>query len=59
VDDEPDVFVPGVRAGELYGYYADGPNQPDQGLVFDGIKLLVDPYTGTGNRVNACSDHRS
>ncbi|MBI4899560.1 MAG: glycogen debranching protein GlgX [Actinobacteria bacterium] len=38
------VFVPGLRAGQLYGYYADGPYQPDQGLVFDPLKLLVDPY---------------
>jgi isoamylase len=38
------VFVPGLRAGQLYGYYADGPHQPDQGLVFDRHKLLVDPY---------------
>jgi glycogen operon protein len=22
------VFVPGLRAGQLYGYYADGPHQP-------------------------------
>ncbi len=38
------VFVPGLHAGQLYGYYADGPHQPDQGLVFDRLKLLVDPY---------------
>jgi isoamylase len=38
------VFVPGLRAGQLYGYYAEGPYQPDQGLVFDRQKLLVDPY---------------
>ena len=38
------VFVAGLRAGQLYGYYADGPYQPDQGLVFDRRKLLIDPY---------------
>src|ERR1035437_1410815 len=36
------VFVAGLRAGQLYGYHADGPDQPDQGAVFDGLKLLVD-----------------
>ena len=38
------VFVPGLRAGQLYGYYADGPHQPDQGNMFDRQKLLIDPY---------------
>jgi isoamylase len=38
------VFVAGLRAGQLYGYYADGPDLPDQGLVFDRLKLLIDPY---------------
>ncbi len=38
------VFVAGLRAGQLYGYYAEGPAQPDQGLVFDSQKLLIDPY---------------
>jgi glycogen operon protein len=38
------VFVPGAETGQLYGYYADGPYEPDEGLVFDPQKLLVDPY---------------
>jgi isoamylase len=38
------AFVSGVGAGQLYGYYAVGPHEPDQGLAFDGQKLLVDPY---------------
>ena len=38
------VFVSGLRAGQLYGYYADGPDQPDRGDMFDRQKLLIDPY---------------
>ncbi len=38
------VFVPGVQAGQLYGFKAYGPNDPAQGLRFDGSKLLLDPY---------------
>ncbi len=38
------VFVPGLRSGQLYGYRAHGPYQPDHGLWFDGTKVLLDPY---------------
>jgi glycogen operon protein len=38
------VFVAGLRAGQLYGYYADGPHRPEVGLMFDSSKLLIDPY---------------
>ncbi|MGO4957371.1 glycogen debranching protein GlgX [Luteococcus sp. Sow4_B9] len=38
------VFVPGLRAGQLYGYRVDGPRSPEEGLMFDPDKLLVDPY---------------
>jgi len=38
------VFVPGVQAGQLYGFKAYGPHDPGQGLRFDGSKLLLDPY---------------
>jgi isoamylase len=37
-------FVPGVRAGQLYGYRVRGPFDPRQGLRFDANKLLLDPY---------------
>jgi len=37
-------FVPGIKAGQRYGYRVCGPYQPDQGFRFDGNKLLVDPY---------------
>src|SRR5271166_4054906 len=39
------VFVPGVEAGQIYGFRAFGPFQPDRGLRFDPSKLLLDPYT--------------
>ncbi len=38
------VFVPGVEAGQIYGFRAFGPFQPDRGLRFDPSKLLLDPY---------------
>jgi isoamylase len=38
------VFVPGIRQGQVYGWRAKGPVDPDQGLRFDAEKLLLDPY---------------
>ncbi len=38
------AFVEGIGAGQLYGYRAYGPYAPDQGLRFDPLKVLVDPY---------------
>jgi glycogen operon protein len=38
------AFVPGLRAGQIYGYRAHGPFAPERGLRFDGEKLLLDPY---------------
>ncbi len=38
------IFVPGVQAGQLYGYHLTGPNVPEFGLRFDGDKVLQDPY---------------
>ncbi len=37
-------FVPGVTAGQLYGYHVAGPFDPSQGMRFDPDKLLLDPY---------------
>ena len=36
--------VPGVGAGQLYGWRVHGPFDPARGYRFDGQKLLVDPY---------------
>jgi glycogen operon protein len=38
------AFVPGAVAGQLYGYRAQGPVDPAQGLRFDATKVLLDPY---------------
>src|SRR5262249_18602818 len=38
------VFVPGVEAGQLYGFRAYGPYAPERGLRFDADKILLDPY---------------
>ena len=38
------AFVPGVRAGQIYGYRVHGPFDPNRGLRFDSTKVLIDPY---------------
>ena len=45
------TFVPGVTAGQAYGFRAQGPYDPAQGIRCNPAKLLLDPYaravTGT------------
>jgi len=38
-------YVEGVKAGQMYGFRVQGPNQPEQGWLFDEHKLLLDPYS--------------
>jgi len=38
------VFVPGVTAGQIYGYRVEGPFDPRSGMRFDPDKVLIDPY---------------
>ena len=38
------VFVPGLQAGQLYGYRVSGPCDPARGLRCDPDKVLLDPY---------------
>src|SRR5271167_2712107 len=38
------VFVPGLKPGQIYGYKAHGPFEPERGLRFDCDKVLIDPY---------------
>ena len=38
------LFVPGARAGQLYGYRVSGASDPASGLRFDPMKVLLDPY---------------
>jgi isoamylase len=39
------TFVPGLQAGQLYGYRVDGVSHPDKGMRFDAAKVLLDPYS--------------
>jgi glycogen operon protein len=38
------MFVPGLRAGQIYGYRVHGPFDPSKGFRFDSGKALLDPY---------------
>ena len=38
------VSIPGLEVGQIYGFRAFGPSEPDRGLRFDPSKLLLDPY---------------
>lgn len=38
------VFVPGLKAGQLYGYRVHGRFSPTEGMRFDPDKVLLDPY---------------
>ena len=38
------AFVPGITAGQLYGWRIAGPFDPSKGLRFDPNKVLLDPY---------------
>ena len=38
------VFLPDVRPGQLYGFRVSGPYDPERGLRFNSLKLLLDPY---------------
>src|SRR5215467_3319041 len=38
------IFVPGVRAGQIYGYRVHGTFDPRSGMRFDPAKVILDPY---------------
>ena len=38
------VFVTGIGTGQIYAYRVHGQFEPEQGLRFDGCKVLLDPY---------------
>ncbi len=38
------VFVPGLKAGQVYGFRVHGPFNPAAGHRFDATKVLLDPY---------------
>jgi glycogen operon protein len=37
-------FLPGLRAGQCYGFRINGPYRPQHGHRFNSGKLLLDPY---------------
>jgi len=37
-------YLPGVGAGQRYGYRVHGPYAPEEGHRFNPCKLLIDPY---------------
>ena len=50
-------FLPQARPGQLYGYRAHGPFNPQHGLYFNPHKLLLDPYTqAIGGRLKVCDE---
>ena len=38
------AYLPGVGPGQIYGFRAHGPYQPENGLRYNVNKLLLDPY---------------
>lgn len=38
------IFLEGIKPGQLYGYKVYGAYNPSEGDLFDGEKLLIDPY---------------
>jgi glycogen operon protein len=38
------IFVPGVKAGQIYGYRVNGAFDPTRGMRFNPSKVLLDPY---------------
>jgi glycogen operon protein len=38
------VFVPAVKAGQIYGFRVHGPSDSSKGTRFDADKVLLDPY---------------
>jgi isoamylase len=38
------TFIPGLEAGQLYHFQAEGPFDPEQGQRFNGQARLIDPY---------------
>ena len=39
------IFVPGIKAGQLYHFQASGPFDPENGQRFDAAARLIDPYS--------------
>lgn len=47
------AYIPGLKPGQLYGFRAHGPYDPQNGLRYNPNKLLIDPYAkAISNPVN-------
>jgi glycogen operon protein len=55
-DDVWHGFLPGTKAGLLYGYRVHGPYDPSSGHRFNPNKLLIDPYARALDRSLEWSD---
>jgi len=42
------IFIPELKAEQIYVYRAEGPNDPPNGQRFDASKILIDPYEKGG-----------
>ena len=49
-------YLPDVRPGQLYGFRARGPYEPERGLRFNEKKVLIDPYAKAVGRDLRWSD---
>lgn len=38
------IYIPELKAGQLYGFRVHGPYEPENGHRFNPNKLLIDPY---------------
>ena len=45
------AYVPGVRAGQRYGFRVSGPYDPPAGHRFNSAKLVLDPYARALDRI--------
>ena len=53
------AFVPGVGAGQRYGYRIDGKNDPTHGRLFDAGRVLLDPYAKAFTTVGTANARQS
>ncbi len=52
------VFLPDVQPGQLYGFRAHGPYEPEKGFRFNPAKLLLEPLC-QGNRGTSPVERKS
>ena len=49
-------YLPDIKPGQLYGYRATGPYEPQRGFRFNQHKVLLDPYAKAIGRDHIWSD---